>query len=137
MDGGCGNILGKRVGINFPWGQTVRRRARAPLSHGGCGSAGGAGALAALGGAHIECLPLTCHKVFSASGNFVNVNRARGLRYLYVPFKRCVSRRLRKLIYARSSVVSRSMSKIIMLVDIICIGLFIFLRFFNRLCSRF
>lgn len=32
------NDLGKRVGINFPWGQTGRRRARAPLSHGGGGA---------------------------------------------------------------------------------------------------
>lgn len=40
----CRNDLGKRVGINFPWGQTGRRRARAPLSHGGGGAGvGGAG----------------------------------------------------------------------------------------------
>lgn len=27
------NDLAKRVGINFPWRQTGRRRARAPLTH--------------------------------------------------------------------------------------------------------
>lgn len=71
MRGRSCNVLGERVGINFPWGQTGRRRRRAPVSHGG-GGAGGAGT-------YCKYLPLTCHKVFSASGNFVNVNRARGL----------------------------------------------------------
>lgn len=40
----CHNDLWKRVGINFPWGQTGRRRARAPLSHDGGGGAGVGGA---------------------------------------------------------------------------------------------
>lgn len=66
------------MGINFPWGQTGRRRARAPLSHGDCGAARpkrGGGERST----YCKYLPLTCHKVFSTSGNFVNVNRARGI----------------------------------------------------------
>lgn len=74
----CRNDLGKRVGINFPWGQTGRRRTRAPLSHGGGGGGGGPGVGDGLR-TYCKYLPLTCHKVFSASGNFVNVNGARGL----------------------------------------------------------
>lgn len=42
------------MGINFPWGQTGRRRTRAPLSHsgGGCGAGGDRGERGE-GGAHI------------------------------------------------------------------------------------
>lgn len=38
------------MGINFPWGQTGRRRARAPLSH---DVGAGAGVGSGRGGAHI------------------------------------------------------------------------------------
>lgn len=47
---------------------------------------GGGGCRAAGHEVHIVStyLPLTCHKVFSTSGNFVSVNRARGLRRIYI-----------------------------------------------------
>ncbi|CAH2230630.1 jg19536 [Pararge aegeria aegeria] len=105
LDGWNSNILGKRVGINFLWGQTVRRRARAPLSHGGgCGEGGGGGrgGAGSLGGAHIVSVYHSHVTKFSPHRETLLTSTehvAFDITYTYEYLHNCrVSRLLRKLI---------------------------------------